>query len=64
MGIVDKNSIGIGGRQFHIGVAPGEVSTIALMPGDPFRVPLVAGYMRQRSCSRAVSRRDPSDPMQ
>ena len=45
MGIVDKNSIGIGGRQFHIGVAPGEVSTVALMPGDPFRVPLVAEHL-------------------
>ncbi|HEX3428064.1 MAG TPA: nucleoside phosphorylase [Candidatus Limnocylindrales bacterium] len=45
MSIVDKSSIGIGGRQFHIGVAPGEVSTVALMPGDPFRVPLVAGYL-------------------
>ena len=45
MGIVDKGSIGIGGRQFHIGVAPGEVSTVALMPGDPFRVPLVAEYL-------------------
>jgi len=45
MGIVDKDSIGIGGRQFHIGVAPGEVSTVALMPGDPFRVPLVAEYL-------------------
>jgi uridine phosphorylase len=43
--IVDKSSIGIGGRQFHIGVAPGEVSTVVLMPGDPFRVPLVAGYL-------------------
>lgn len=45
MSIVDKSNIGIGGRQFHIGVAPGEVSTIALLPGDPFRVPLVAGYL-------------------
>ena len=26
--IVDKSSIGLGGRQFHIGVAPGEVSTV------------------------------------
>jgi uridine phosphorylase len=43
--IVDKSSIGLGDRQFHIGVAPGEVSTIALMPGDPFRVPLVAEYL-------------------
>jgi len=45
LSIVDKSRIGIGGRQFHIGVAPGEVSTVALMPGDPFRVPLVAGYL-------------------
>ena len=45
MSIVDKSSIGLGGRQFHIGVAPGEVSTVALMPGDPFRVPLVAEYL-------------------
>jgi uridine phosphorylase len=43
--IVDKSSIGLGGRQFHIGVAPGEVSTVVLMPGDPFRVPLVAEYL-------------------
>jgi uridine phosphorylase len=43
--VVDKSSIGIGGRQFHVGVAPGEVSTVVLMPGDPFRVPLVAEYL-------------------
>src|SRR6476660_6928658 len=42
---VDKSSIGLGARQFHIGVAPGEVSTVALLPGDPFRVPLVAEYL-------------------
>ena len=48
MSIVDKSSIGLGGRQFHIGVAPGEVSTVALMPGDPFRVPLVAEYLETR----------------
>ncbi len=45
MGVVDKASIGVGGRQFHIGVAPGEVSSVALLPGDPFRVPLVASYL-------------------
>lgn len=43
--IVDKSSIGMGGRQFHTGTAPGDVSTIVLMPGDPFRVPLVAEYL-------------------
>lgn len=45
MSIVDKSSIGMGGRQFHTGTAPGEVSTVVLMPGDPFRVPLVAEYL-------------------
>ena len=45
MSVVDKSSAGIGVRQFHIDVAPGEVSTVALLPGDPFRVPLVAEYL-------------------
>lgn len=45
MSIVDKSSIGLEGRQFHIGVSRGEVSTVVLMPGDPFRVPLVAEYL-------------------
>jgi uridine phosphorylase len=43
--VVDKSSAGVGARQFHIGIAPGEVSTVALLPGDPFRVPLVAEYL-------------------
>lgn len=33
---------GSAGRQYHIKVAPGEVGAVALMPGDPFRVQLVA----------------------
>jgi uridine phosphorylase len=45
MSVVDKSSAGVGVRQFHIGIAPGEVSTVALLPGDPFRVPLVAEYL-------------------
>jgi uridine phosphorylase len=45
MSVVDKSSAGIGVRQFHIDIAPGEVSTVALLPGDPFRVPLVAEYL-------------------
>jgi uridine phosphorylase len=45
MSVVDKSSAGVGVRQFHIDVAPGEVSTVALLPGDPFRVPLVAEYL-------------------
>lgn len=42
---LDKSRVGLGVRQFHIGVAPGEVSTIALLPGDPFRVPLIAEHL-------------------
>ena len=42
---LDKSQVGLGVRQFHIGVAPGEVSTIALLPGDPFRVPLIAEHL-------------------
>ncbi|MFD6055860.1 nucleoside phosphorylase [Agromyces sp. NPDC060279] len=42
---VDKASAGIGERQYHIGVAPGEVSTVALLPGDPFRVPMIAEFL-------------------
>jgi uridine phosphorylase len=44
-GLVDKSAVGLGERQFHIGVAPGEVSTVALLPGDPFRVPLIAEFL-------------------
>lgn len=43
--ILDKSAVGLGVRQFHIDVAPGEVSTIALLPGDPFRVPLIAEHL-------------------
>ncbi|WP_432563816.1 nucleoside phosphorylase [Kineococcus sp. SYSU DK003] len=42
---VDKSQVGRDVRQFHIGVAPGEVGTVALLPGDPFRVPLVAEFL-------------------
>jgi uridine phosphorylase len=45
MAAVDKASAGLGERQFHIGIAPGEVSTVALLPGDPFRVPLIAEFL-------------------
>ena len=43
--VVDKSAVGRDVRQFHIGVAPGEVSSIALLPGDPFRVPLIAEHL-------------------
>ena len=45
MSTVDKSSEGVGVRQFHIGIAPGEVSSVALLPGDPFRVPLIAEFL-------------------
>jgi uridine phosphorylase len=40
--IVDKGAVGLTGRQYHVGVAPSEVAEIVLMPGDPFRVELIA----------------------
>ncbi|MTE23903.1 nucleoside phosphorylase [Microbacterium sp. ZXX196] len=43
--IVDKSAEGRTARQYHIGVAPGEISSVALLPGDPFRVPLVAEFL-------------------
>jgi uridine phosphorylase len=45
MQLIDKSDVGVGGRQFHVGVAPGEVGTVALLPGDPFRVPIIAGFL-------------------
>ncbi|MBZ4487326.1 nucleoside phosphorylase [Microbacterium sp. cx-55] len=42
---VDKSQAGLTARQYHIGIAPGEVSSVALLPGDPFRVPLVAEFL-------------------
>ncbi|MFD1715361.1 nucleoside phosphorylase [Amnibacterium flavum] len=43
--IVDKSAAGVDARQYHIGVAPGEVSSVALLPGDPFRVPMIAEFL-------------------
>ncbi|CAN5251718.1 nucleoside phosphorylase [soil metagenome] len=43
--VVDKSQAGVGERQYHIAVAPGEVSTVALLPGDPFRVPMIAEFL-------------------
>lgn len=40
--LVDKSAIGLDGPQYHVGVAPGQISDIVLMPGDPFRVQLIA----------------------
>ena len=43
--IVDKSQAGLGQRQYHVGLEPGDVGTVALMPGDPFRVPFVAEFL-------------------
>ncbi len=43
--LVDKSVAGVGERQYHVGLAPGEVGTVALLPGDPFRVPMVAEFL-------------------
>lgn len=43
--LVDKSAVGTTARQYHIGVAPGEVGSVALLPGDPFRVPLIAEFL-------------------
>ena len=43
--VVDKNAEGQGVRQYHVGIAPGEVSSVALLPGDPFRVPMIAEFL-------------------
>jgi uridine phosphorylase len=43
--VVSKDTVGLGERQYHIGIAPGEVSTVALLPGDPFRVPMIAEFL-------------------
>jgi uridine phosphorylase len=45
MTVVDKGSEGQGVRQYHVGIAPGEVSSVALLPGDPFRVPMIAEFL-------------------
>jgi len=39
--VVDKSVVGTTGRQYHVGVEPGQISDIVLMPGDPFRVELI-----------------------
>src|SRR6185312_8222729 len=40
--VVDKDVVGLEGPQYHVGVARGQISDVVLMPGDPFRVQLIA----------------------
>ena len=42
MTTVGKSTVGTTGRQYHVGVELGEVSDVVLMPGEPFRVQLIA----------------------
>ena len=42
---VDKSAVGTDVRQYHVDIAPGEVSTVALLPGDPFRIPLIGEFL-------------------
>ncbi|MEM2005939.1 MAG: uridine phosphorylase [Zestosphaera sp.] len=39
-----SNPVDESGRQYHIGVRPGELPRYVLLPGDPGRVPLIASY--------------------
>lgn len=45
MTTVDKSTTGTTGRQYHVGVELGEISDVVLMPGDPFRVQLIADHL-------------------
>ncbi|GAA0426797.1 uridine phosphorylase [Acrocarpospora corrugata] len=40
--LVDKSAVGVTGPQYHVGVQAGQISEVVLMPGDPFRVQLIA----------------------
>src|ERR1035437_10778491 len=40
--LVDKMTVGRTGPQYHVGVETGQISNVVLMPGDPFRVQLIA----------------------
>jgi uridine phosphorylase len=40
--LTDKMAVGRTGPQYHVGVETGQISDIVLMPGDPFRVQLIA----------------------
>lgn len=43
--MVDKSVVGTTGVQYHVGVSAGDISDIVLMPGDPFRVQLIADQL-------------------
>jgi uridine phosphorylase len=42
---VDKSTTGLSGPQYHVGVSRGQIHEIVLMPGDPFRVQLIAAHL-------------------
>ncbi len=43
--VIDKSTVGLEGPQYHVGVAPGQIGEVVLMPGDPFRVQLIANRL-------------------
>lgn len=43
--VVDKSTVGTTGVQYHVGVSAGQISNLVLMPGDPFRVQLIADQL-------------------
>jgi uridine phosphorylase len=45
MSTVDKSAVGTTGPQYHVGVELGQISEVVLMPGDPFRVQLIAEHL-------------------
>ena len=71
-GLIDKNAVGVGVRQFHIGVAPGEVGTVALLPGCSHFItedapqtvgPLIYEYLRSHYLGQSHHHAEPGGPV-
>ena len=43
--ILNKNEVTLGQKQYHIALSPGEIGEYVLLPGDPVRSDIVAGYL-------------------
>ena len=43
--ILNKNEVTLGQKQYHIALSPGEIGEYVLLPGDPARSDIVAGYL-------------------
>ena len=42
--MTEKKSMLDGEKQYHIGLAPGDVADFVILPGDPGRVEFIAGH--------------------